>query len=261
MKPSPDVPPADRKTAPELRLSYGWSTDRGLRRELNEDSCIASVPIFAVADGMGGHAAGEVASELCIRALTGLAGPGADGAGITAASLQRCLVDADSAIREATGAQAGTTVTAAAFVKHLGAPYWLVMNLGDSRTYRLSKGKLQQVSVDHSEVQELIDAGEITPEQAAVHPRRHVVTRALGAGDGVEADYWLLPAEAGDRILLCSDGLTGELTDGQILQLLDPAAHPQEAAEALVQAALDSGGRDNITVIVVDAVEDHSAVS
>jgi protein phosphatase len=135
----------------------------------------------------------------------------------------------------------------------MGMPYWLVVNIGDSRTYRLSQGRFEQISVDHSEVQELVDAGEITAQEATVHPRRHVVTRALGTGDETEADYWLLPVEEGDRVLVCSDGLTGEVADDAILRILSSVADPQEAVDALIQAALRSGGRDNITAIVVDA--------
>jgi protein phosphatase len=167
--------------------------------------------------------------------------------------LQQYLLRADSSIREATGARAGTTLTGAVVVEQMGMPYWLVLNIGDSRTYRLSQGNFDRISVDHSEVQELVDAGEITPEQATVHPRRHVVTRALGTGDETEADYWLLPVEEGDRILICSDGLTGELTDDHIFRILSTVAHPQDAVDALIQAALRNGGRDNVTVIVVDA--------
>jgi PPM family protein phosphatase len=137
-------------------------------------------------------------------------------------------------------------------VEQLGIPYWLVMNIGDSRTYRLSRGRFAQVSVDHSEVQELVDSGEITPEQATVHPRRHVVTRALGTGDETAADYWMVPVEDGDRIMVCSDGLNAELTDDQMFRILSTAGHPQDAVDALIEAALRSGGRDNVTVIVVD---------
>jgi protein phosphatase len=107
--------------------------------------------------------------------------------------------------------------------------------------------------VDHSEVQELVDSGQITRAQAAVHPRRHVVTRALGTGDETEADYWLLPVEEGDRMLVCSDGLNGELDDDHITRILRSEADPQAAVDGLIQAALRSGGRDNVTCIVVDA--------
>jgi PPM family protein phosphatase len=234
-------------------LSVGYGTDRGLRRELNEDSYIASDPVFAVADGMGGHEAGEVASGMCVRALAAIPQLATGERSVTASVLQEYLVRADSTIREATGARAGTTLTGAVIVEQMGMPYWLVMNIGDSRTYRLSQGKFEQISVDHSEVQELVDAGEITAEQATVHPRRHVVTRALGTGDETEADYWLLPVEEGDRILVCSDGLTGELTDEHIFRVLSTVGHAQDAVDELIQASLRSGGRDNVTVIVVDA--------
>ncbi|MGN7249823.1 PP2C family protein-serine/threonine phosphatase [Arthrobacter sp. SAFR-014] len=238
---------------PGLKLSYGYGTDRGLRRELNEDSYIASDPVFAVADGMGGHEAGEVASGMCVRALAQLPQLATGERTATAGVVQQYLASADESIRSATGSRAGTTLSGVVVVEQMGVPYWLVMNIGDSRTYRLSQGRLSQVSVDHSEVQELVESGEITAEEAAVHPRRHVVTRALGAGDETEADYWLLPIEEGDRVMVCSDGLNGELTDGQILDVLSTVEDPQEAVDALIQAALRRGGRDNITVIVVDA--------
>jgi protein phosphatase len=238
---------------PGLSLTCGYGTDRGLRRELNEDSYIAADPVFAVADGMGGHEAGEIASGLCVRALAEMPQIATGERSITAAVLQQYLVRADNSIREATGARAGTTLTGAVVVEQMGMPYWLVMNIGDSRTYRLSQGRFEQISVDHSEVQELVDAGEITAQEATVHPRRHVVTRALGTGDETEADYWLLPIEEGDRVLVCSDGLTGELSDDNILRILSTVAEPQDAVDALIQAALRSGGRDNVTAIVVDA--------
>ena len=238
---------------PGLTLSYGYGTDRGLRRELNEDSFIASDPIFAVADGMGGHEAGEVASGMCVRALATLPQLATGERTATASVVQQYLAIADDSIRAATGSRAGTTLTGVVVVEQMGIPYWLVMNIGDSRTYRLSQGRLAQVSVDHSEVQELVDTGEITAEEATVHPRRHVVTRALGTGDETEADYWLLPIEEGDRIMVCSDGLNGELTDDQMFDILNTVPDPQEAVNLLIQAALRSGGRDNVTVIVVDA--------
>ncbi|MFJ6536623.1 PP2C family protein-serine/threonine phosphatase [Paenarthrobacter sp. NPDC091711] len=236
-----------------FRLSYGYGTDRGLRRELNEDSFIASDPVFAVADGMGGHEAGEIASGMCVRALGSAPELSTGVRTATAADLQSCLLKADAAIRDATGARAGTTLSGVVVVEQMGLPYWLVMNIGDSRTYRLSQGEFTQVSVDHSEVQELVDSGDITAEQATVHPRRHVVTRALGTGDETEADFWLLPIQEGDRIMVCSDGLNGELGDDHMFRVLSTVAHPQDAVDALIQAALRSGGRDNVTVIVVDA--------
>lgn len=236
-----------------LRLRCGYGTDRGLRREMNEDSFIAADPVFAVADGMGGHEAGEVASGICVRTLAGIPQLAGGGRDATAGVVQQYLFAADEGIREATGSRAGTTLSGVVVVEQLGVPYWLVLNIGDSRTYRLSHGTLTQASVDHSEVQELVDAGQITPAQAAVHPRRHVVTRALGTGDEAEADFWLLPIEDGDRMLVCSDGLNGELGDDQIARILKAEADPQAAVDELIQAALRSGGRDNVTAIVVDA--------
>lgn len=236
-----------------LRLSFGSGTDRGLRRELNEDSFIAADPVFAVADGMGGHEAGEVASRECISVLSHQPVL-MDGSRIaTAADLQSALQQADYRIRELSEARAGTTLTGVAVVEERSVPYWLVFNIGDSRTYRLSQGVLSQVSVDHSEVQELVDGGYLTPAQAQVHPRRHVVTRALGTGNDTEADYWLVPIEEGDRVLVCSDGLTDEVSDEQISRALLSASSPQEAVDSLIQSALRSGGRDNVTVVVVQA--------
>jgi serine/threonine protein phosphatase PrpC len=240
---------------PGLRLRCGYGTDRGLRRETNEDSFIADDPVFAVADGMGGHEAGEVASGICVRTLAGIPLLEGGGRGATAGVVQQYLFAADEGIREATGSRAGTTLSGVVVVERLGVPYWLVLNIGDSRTYRLSHGTLAQVSVDHSEVQELVDAGQISQAQAAVHPRRHVVTRALGTGDEAVADYWLLPIQDGDRILVCSDGLNGELDDDQIAGILASEADPQVAVDELIQAALRRGGRDNVTAIVVDATK------
>jgi serine/threonine protein phosphatase PrpC len=239
--------------AGSLRLNFGCGTDRGLRRETNEDSFIAADPVFAIADGMGGHEAGEIASGICVRTLAELPQVATGGRDATAAVVQQYLLQADAGIREATGSRAGTTLSGVIVVEEQGVPNWLVLNIGDSRTYRLNQGKLSQVSVDHSEVQELVDAGEITPAEAAVHPRRHVVTRALGTGDETDADYRLLPIEDGDRILVCSDGLNGELDDQHISRILAAEPDPQAAVDELIQAALRSGGRDNVTCIVVDA--------
>jgi PPM family protein phosphatase len=238
-----------------FRLEYGFASDRGLRRALNEDSLVADRRLFAVADGMGGHEAGEVASAICVRTLA--EGQDHSIGGLTPDELQGLMGAADHAIRQAAGSRAGTTLSGAALVYEAGAPYWLVFNVGDSRTYRVSQGKLQRISVDHSEVQELVDHGQITEEQALVHPRRHVITRALGTGDDSEADFWMLPVQPGDRLLICSDGLTGEVRDEEIASILGANPMPQDAVDRLVEAALRGGGRDNITVIVVDVVQAH----
>lgn len=245
---------SDETTSPglELRAVFGYASDRGLRRDQNEDSLIAADPIFAVADGMGGHEAGEVASSICVRTLGDAPFVGEHLPEVAATEVQTLLREADARIREATGGRAGTTLTGAVLVRDAGTPCWLVFNVGDSRTYRLTNGLLEQLTVDHSEVQELVDMGQITPDEALIHPRRHVVTRALGTGSDTEADYWLIPVEPGDRLLVCSDGLTGEVSDGQLQQILASVTNPQDACASMVQAALRSGGRDNITVLVID---------
>ncbi|WP_104180039.1 PP2C family serine/threonine-protein phosphatase [Arthrobacter sp. B0490] len=237
----------------DLRLTYGFATDRGLRRELNEDSLIASEPIFAVADGMGGHEAGEIASGICVRTLGDSPIIGRHLPEFSAADLEALIGHADREIRRQAGGHAGTTLTGVVLVQEAGMPHWLFFNVGDSRTYRLSQGWFGQISVDHSEVQELVDVGTITSEEARTHPRRHVVTRALGTGDDAEVDFWLMPVEEGDRILICSDGLSGEVTDDGIYSVLSAVRDPQRACDELVDATLRSGARDNVTLIVVDA--------
>lgn len=240
-------------TTPGFQLRHASGTDRGLRREVNEDAFLAADPVFCVADGMGGHQAGEVASALCISALAAAPQLAAGDRTATAAVVQQCLYAADDSIRAETGSQAGTTLSGVVVVEHLAAEHWLVFNIGDARTYRLNSGGLAQLTVDHSEVQDLVDTGQISPAEAAVHPRRHVVTRALGAGDAAEADYWLVPIQDGDRILVCSDGLNGELSDEDIARILAAEAEPQAAVDELIAAALARGGRDNVTAVVVDA--------
>lgn len=237
----------------DIKLTVGYASDRGLKRQLNEDSLIAAEPIFAVADGMGGHEAGEVASGICVRTLRESSIIGEHAPRFSAADLEDLLRTADEHIRSETGGRAGTTLSGVVLVEESGRPYWLFFNVGDSRTYRLSQGRFGQISVDHSEVQELVDRGHITQDQAAGHPRRHVITRALGTGDDSEADYWLMPVEAGDRILICSDGLSTEVPEERIYSMLSSVADPQQTADALVEETLRCGARDNVTVVVVDA--------
>jgi len=239
-----------------FRLEYGFGSDRGLRRQLNEDSLVVTGNLFAVADGMGGHEAGEVASRICVETLA--AGVRQVRDDLTAEDLQRLMVSADDAIRRVGGSRAGTTLAGVAIVREQQGLYWMVFNVGDSRVYRLSEGRFTQVSVDHSEVQELVDQGYLRPEEARRHPRRHVITRALGTGEASEADFWMLPVHDGDRLMVCSDGLTTDVEDEQIRAVLSAHHSPQEAVDALIDGALRGGGRDNITVIVVD-VEDTAS--
>ena len=232
----------------------------GAASKVNEDSYLVAPPLFVVADGMGGHQGGDVASRLVVEEFDRLrhtvdspleAGQVADALARAQARIveyiasQRVLVP---------GWHAGTTVVVAALIEDAGAPKWLLANIGDSRIYRLGEEGLEQVSVDHSVVQELIEAGEITAAEAQTHPERHVITRALGNSSGVEADFFLIPVVTAPRILLCSDGVSGMISDARIEELLAEVADPGAAAAALIQAAMSAGGRDNATAIVVDVV-------
>lgn len=241
-----------------FRLNYGFGSHRGLRRQLNEDSLVVTGNLFAVADGMGGHEAGEVASRICVETLA--AGVKEVQDDLTAEDLQHLMVRADEAIREASGARAGTTLAGVAIVREHQGRYWMVFNVGDSRVYRLSEDEFSQVSVDHSEVQEMVDRGYISQAEAQHHPRRHVITRALGTGEAPDADFWMLPVHDGDRLMICSDGLTTEVEDERIRQELQSRHTAQDAVDGLIGLALRGGGRDNITVVVVD-VEDSAAES
>jgi PPM family protein phosphatase len=235
-----------------IRFSHGAATSVGRVRQVNEDSYLAVPPLFVVADGMGGHGSGDLASRIAIEEMSACVAfrPLLAEAVLTALEhANRHIIERDAANRM------GTTVTGLAALETAGGYHLMVFNIGDSRVYRLVDNHLEQLSVDHSEVQELVLAGTITREQARTHPRRNIVTRALGSDSGRLPDHWLLPAIGGDRYLICSDGLFSELPDEAILPLL-AADSPQQAAEALVAAANDAGGRDNVTVIVVDIDSD-----
>jgi protein phosphatase len=243
-----------------VELHHGGATDIGRVREVNEDSLLIEPPVFVVADGMGGHAGGDVASRIVIEEFARLAVDGYDVedaapavAGAIARSQQR-IAEHDATRPWVAGRLpgSGTTVVAALLVTVEDSPFWLLANVGDSRAYRLADDGLVQVTVDHSLVQEMVDSGRITAAQAELHPDRHVLTRALGGGAPVDADYFRLPAA--ERLLLCSDGVTGMLTDGRIEALLREYDDPRDAADRLVVAAVEAGGADNATAIVVDAM-------
>jgi protein phosphatase len=236
-----------------LRLHYAIRSDVGHVREGNEDSAYAGPRLLAVADGMGGHAAGEVASSTVISALAELDEE------FSAAELLEALTgamhDANAqlramSVRDGSLEGMGTTVTALlSSGDHLG-----VLHVGDSRAYLLRDGVLSQVTHDHTLVQDLVDQGRITPEQANTHPQRSLLMRALD-GREVEPDLSIRQALVGDRYLLCTDGLSGVVTEDTILEaLLLPT--PQDVVDRLVELALKGGGPDNITVVVADIVDD-----
>ncbi|MCK2035550.1 protein phosphatase 2C domain-containing protein [Microbacterium sp. SSW1-49] len=238
---------------PGLVVSTGSATHPGLRRALNEDAHLAGAPVFIVADGMGGHEAGERASATVIAEFARFIGRSALELDDVRFALSRARDGVEELSTSGNG-RAGTTLSGVVIASVDGMGYWLAINIGDSRTYRLADGELEQVSVDHSVVQELIESGELTAEDALTDRRRNIITRAIGASSTGDADYWMFPAELGDRILVCSDGLTSEVSDVRIREVLHNTSDPQEAADVLVADAVSAGGRDNITVIVVDAV-------
>ena len=239
----------------DARISLSWAalSDTGYRRSVNEDSLLARSPIFAVADGMGGHTAGDFASTAVVTRLAEKVRVDF----VTEAALTEALRDAVGDMGRGVGQTdlgTGTTVTGIALTLADGSPYWLVFNIGDSRVYSFRDGTLEQLTVDHSIVQELLDAGAITPEEAEVHPHSNVITRAVGFNEDPVPDYFLFPIVAGSRLLVCSDGLTKELTEHGIRYFLGEGSSPLDAAQQLMDAALGNGGRDNVTVVVVDVL-------
>lgn len=236
----------------QVRLAWTALSDRGYRRAINEDSLIARPALFAVADGMGGHTAGDFASAAVVTRLADEVEPP-----VTRDALNRALSAAVDDIGLGVGHTdlgTGTTVTGIALTLDDGLPQWLVFNIGDSRVYELRDGELRQLTVDHSVVQELIDAGSITAAEADSHPHANVITRAVGFNEEPVPDYRLVPVVPGARLLVTSDGLTKELTDQGLLHFLSESDSARDAAQRLVDAALGNGGRDNVTVIVVDVL-------
>jgi len=245
-----------------LVVDHGSATDVGLVREVNEDSFLADEPIFVVADGMGGHDGGDVASSIAAQQFADLAGRAFtldEGIDAIVETLRR----ADARIGEYAAEQrgrghrdfhSGTTVALALVVEAPAGPQWLMANLGDSRIYRFFEDALTQVSIDHSLVQELLDAGQITEEEAERHPDRHVITRALGGVAYAVPDFFHMMLPPGSRLLLCSDGVSGMIERTTIAAILGERGDARDAARRLVDAAVAAGGRDNATAVVVDVV-------
>lgn len=239
-------------------VRHSGFSDVGAIRAANEDSFLAASPFWIVADGMGGHADGDLASQAAVAAFARIR----TGAAARARDVLAAVRDASAAVHGLQrGTISGTTLTGVAVVDVDGAgPHWMAFNIGDSRTYSWDGRVLRQQSVDHSAVQELVDAGVIAASEASRHPQRNVVTRALGADPDVEADVWLLPLRGHQTFLLCSDGLTKELDDAEIARIIgfheDRMAAGETSpslAERLARAAIAAGGRDNVTVVVVES--------
>ncbi|MCC7078555.1 MAG: Stp1/IreP family PP2C-type Ser/Thr phosphatase [Acidimicrobiia bacterium] len=236
-----------------MRMRQAARSDTGKVREHNEDSYLVRAPVFAVADGMGGHEAGEVASSVSLSVFEDAVPDETAPANWMTEILER----ANAAVYEAgthTGGmlRMGTTLTAA----YVTADSVWLGHVGDSRAYLLRDTELRQLTDDHSLVAEWVRDGRLTAEEAALHPQRSVITRALGIEPDVQIDVSRITPQQGDRILLCSDGLTGELSDAEICGILREEVEPETAAQVLVDTANDHGGEDNITVVVIDFLDD-----
>ena len=246
---------ADTASGSNAFISWGARSDVGLVRSHNEDSFLLRTPLFAVCDGMGGHAAGEVASSIAVETIGEKAPATADDTLLGAA-----VESANIAIIEGAAAgkgKVGMGCTASAVL--IEGNKMAVAHVGDSRVYLLRHGTLVRVTHDHSYVEELVDSGQITADEARVHPSRSVITRALGSDPDMYADHFSLEVNDGDRIIVCSDGLSSMITDASIEALAVSSVTPQQAADNLVSAALTAGGGDNVTVIVIDVLNDGIA--
>src|ERR687898_1574109 len=239
-----------------LLLEHHGVTDPGKVRKNNEDSLLVGEgrdeTLFAVADGIGGFEAGEVASSIATEALKELE---------PSTPLKDAIREANRRILAAARGDEklsgmGTTVVAMRFGGTREEPAAEISHVGDSRAYLLRGGDLTPVTEDHSLVAELVRSGDLTRAQASEHPQKNLITRALGAEEEVEVDTVVLPVEVGDRLLLCSDGLSDMVPEAKIGEILSSANDPEGGARALVSAALDGGGADNITVVVIDVREE-----
>lgn len=248
------------------RFRSGVATDVGHRRDTNEDSYGTADDLFIVADGMGGHDAGEVASALTVKALlTGREEHGDKLVELT--DLQQWLTTGNKEVFDYSNGRAGTTVTLLCAVKHEGVERLAVINVGDSRTYlyRSADEQLVQLTEDHSVVQEMLRSGHITADEARHHRAKNMITRAVGSQLRLTADVMMLDAAVGDRFLLCSDGLSNAVDHHEIGLVLTSAQTPQDAADTFIEQALDLDGSDNITAVVVEVLDappetDHQKV-
>jgi serine/threonine protein phosphatase PrpC len=241
------------------RISHSARTDVGRVRSVNEDALLAEAPVYLVADGMGGHARGDAASRAVVDTFRRHLVPGAVS---TPEQVLDAIHSSNEAVRalsqhgEEGTAVAGTTLAGVALVDAgdgRGA-HWMVFNIGDSRVYTWDGRSLRQLSVDHSAVQELVDAGLISADDAERHPDRNVITRAIGADEYAEPDVWLIPAAGRQVFLICSDGLSKEVDGEGIARILaGDTGHAAGLAGELVDAALEHGGRDNVTAVVVES--------
>jgi PPM family protein phosphatase len=245
-------PATEMPVTKRVLLDWG-STSRGAHRDHNEDSFCTAAPVFVVADGVGGHAAGEFASSAVAASLATLSGHN----NVTDADIGACITEARNRIGQldsGEGKPPGSTLTGV-IVSEGANPYWTVLNIGDSRTYLLDAESLTQLTTDHSVAQELVDRGAISVQEARSHRYAHVLTRAILHAEAHPLDVSEIPLHRGDRILVCSDGVSGPLDNDMLADLLCLHADPRDAAVAIVAAAMDAGGTDDATALVIDAVD------
>ncbi|HIY79040.1 MAG TPA: Stp1/IreP family PP2C-type Ser/Thr phosphatase [Candidatus Olsenella excrementavium] len=246
---------ADAVSGSNEFISWGARSDVGLVRGHNEDSFLLRAPLFMVSDGMGGHAAGEVASSIAVETV-GEQAPGTADDVLLGAAVESANMSVIEASEQGIGKPGmGCTATAVLIEGNRMA----VAHVGDSRAYVLRQGTLVRITHDHSYVEELVDSGQITADEARTHPSRSIITRALGSDPDMYADHFSLEVNDGDRVILCSDGLSSMISDAEIESLAVSSATPQQAADNLVAAALTAGGSDNVTVVVVDVLNDGLA--
>lgn len=237
-------------------LDYAAATHPGMVKKVNEDAICAESPVFVVADGISGSQRGDIASRMVADAFGRLAGAADALTPELVAETLHGVHDEVLRAQQRDGHDSATTACGAVGLVLGDTAYWLMFNVGDSRVYRIS-GKarhLAQISVDHSHVQELMDAGVITPAQAETHPERNVITRAVGAEEDFRPDFWLVPIVAGDRLLVCSDGLLRETPLDVVADVVRLVRDPERAVGQLMELALANGARDNVSIIVVDVV-------
>lgn len=244
-----------------IRPRGAGATAKGRRRS-NEDVFLAAGAAFLVADGMGGHHAGAEAARAVVDAFDSIASVDTH-MPVTIADVNQCIAYAREAVadvRTRHGGQPGSTLTGAIAIDIDGSPWWLVINVGDSRVSCYTAGHREQITIDHSRVQELIDARAIEPSEATQHPERNIITRAIG-DDGEGADQWLVPMRPNHTLVIASDGLTKALSEAEITALLTMDSEPQSGARQLVERAVEAGASDNVTVVLAttDATSPHDA--
>lgn len=251
---APATVTVETSIAQRTGVSFEWAaaTDRGKVRKINEDSYLDRPGVFVVADGMGGHAAGDVASGLVVQRFEAFV----EHVPIPVSSVAPAIIELNNAIRSEARRSGqngmGTTLVAALWVDHGDEDGMVVVNVGDSRCYLVDDQGFRRLTHDHSVVQELVDAGSITEAEADLHPDRHIVTRAMGVDEAVSPDFVRLGRSSRQRLLLCSDGVTGEVTDARLAEILSADVSSSTVVSTVLDEVLSGAAKDNATIVVID---------